>query len=470
MADDRQLLTESDLHGYQHKMIDHMVEAGRSLIVVPVGGGKTVTSCTAFKELRDAGLVDRAIVLAPKRVALDVWGRELPAWQQLQDLSIAIGVGTPKQRDKAIAAGADVTVFNFDVLPWLDETMQLTERDFLIVDELTKLKNATGAWGKAAKKLSSNVRYSVSMTGTPKPKDHLDLFNQMLVAKGDGVWGKDFYKWRKEYFTAVDEDNRIWVPREGHADLLDEQFAAQCYTVLEDEMGKAYIKPHIREHRITMPPSVMRAHDKAMRGWIFQFTDKNGNLIKQLLANSAVGSNKARQIASGFAYDDDGRGIIMHKLKIDALRELVDSIGPDEPVMIAYEFLPELDAICEAFPETRVIGDQTPDAEVSAIVDDWNASRARIVAIHPASAGHGLNLQYGDGRHLIWFTATWNLEWFRQTNGRLARQGQKRAVFIHLLLADKTIETEAVLPRMLGRGDAEDSLRALIHKLQNERK
>lgn len=463
MADDRALLTESDLHDFQHRIIDHMVDEKRSLVVLPVGGGKTVTSTTAFKELREEGLVDRAWVLAPKRVAVDVWGRELPHWQHLRGLSVAVAVGDTKKRDRALAADADVTVVNFDVLPWFVNAVDLGPRDFLIIDELTKVKNATGVWGKLAAKLTRNLHYSTSMTGTPRPKDDLDFFNQMLVAKGPSLWGKNFYKWRKSNFTAIDEDDRIWVPRAGHSDLLNEQFARECYTVLEEDMGKAYIKPHMRYQRIALPPSIMRQHDKAMSGWIFEFRTKGGDIVKQLLANSAVGSGKARQIASGYAYDRDGRGIIIHKLKLDALRELVDSI--DDQVMIAYEFLPELDAICEAFPDVQVIGDGTSDREISEIIDGWTAGTVRKIAIHPGSGGHGLNMQYG-GRHLIWFTTPWSSELYKQLIGRLARQGQKRAVFVHHLLADKTVETEMVLPRVQERGDAEDRLRALIDRLQ----
>jgi superfamily II DNA or RNA helicase len=457
------VLKPSDLHEYQQQSIDYMFENDRAFMIIPMGGGKTVSAATAAVELHTAGLIDEVWVLAPKRVAIDVWGKEFQQWEHLKGVPLAMVVGTPAQRLAAIKRRALFNVTNFDNLQWLEKIIgRFTPRTLVIIDETTRMKNPKGKRAKALLKMLATVKHVFGLTGTPKPKDHLDYFMQVLLVLGPKLWGSNFYVWLAKYFVAHDPDQRMWEPRAGVGSWLDQKFAEACYIVTEDQLGKAYVEPVTVHHKIDLPKAVMAMHDKALRKWILEMPGRR----KELLANSAIGSGKARQIASGFVYGEDKVGYVAHTLKLDALKEMVEDIG--EPMMICYEFLPELDAICEAFPGIKVIGDGTPDAEISQIIDDWNAGKLDLIAIHPASAGHGLNMQYG-GRHMVWFTTPWSSEAYRQTIRRLARQGQTKTVFIHHLIAAGTVEENLVLPTLLGRGEAEDAFKALVARIQNNR-
>lgn len=457
------MFTETDIHDYQHRLIDRSLDRKRNLWIVPMGGGKTLCSGTVGKELMDEGLIDTIWVFAPKRVGRGVWPVDLTIWQHLQHLTVAVVMGTPAQREKALASDAQVKVINFDNLPWLKARLKkkrLPARTMVIIDELGKLRNATGKQAKAAEYLMKNVEYRIGMTGTPKPKGHLGLFMQARLIHGEELWEGAYTHWRADNFETVDYDGHQWEPREGHAELLENQFATVCDIVTEEEMGAANVEPNIDPIMLEIPKPALAAHDVALKKWMLSLPEHR---IKELLANAAVGSGKARQIASGFVYDENGASRQVHTAKLDLLAEKLEEAN--EPAVICYGYQPELDALRRLLPNALSISGDVTDREADRAEAMWKAGDLEHLLIHPASAGHGLNLQSG-GRFMFWFTLPWDLEQFRQTNKRLARQGQTKPVWVHPLIAHGTVEETLVWPRLLQRGDEEDRLKALIHAYQ----
>lgn len=431
------------------------------IAIVPMGGGKTMMGATAGKELLEEDKIDQMWVFAPKRVARNVWPTDLTMWAHLNHLTVSVVVGTPQQRLKAMEAKADIYVINFDNLPWLKTVLKkkrLPARTLLIIDELSRLRNATGRQAKAAEYVAKNTEYRLGMTGTPKPKGHLGLFMQARLIKGEEVWEGSYTKWRAENFETVDYDGHQWEVREGYRELLEAQFAKAAYAISEEEMGAANIEPLIHPVLVDIPKAAMRAHDEALKKWLLKLPEHK---VKNLLESSAVGMGKARQIASGFVYDEDGVSRKVHAAKLEMMEELLDDLG--EPAMIAYDYLPERDALLDMMPGARVIGGGVSDKEADRTIAMWKAGDLDRLLIHPQSAGHGLNIQSG-GRYLFWFTAPWDLELWRQTNKRLARRGQTKPVHVYPLFAQGTVEEHLVWPRLQGRGEEEDNLKRLIRQ------
>ena len=447
---------------------DRLIDEGAVLAIVPMGGGKTMTSATAAVELKAEGLIDKIWVFAPKRVARNVWPTDLHLWQHLQHLRVSCLVGTPEQRLKALNTDADVYVINFDNVMWLKTALKKSKgkipaNSYVIIDEIGRLRNATGKQAKTVAKIISDTKYRVGMTGTPKPKSQLGYFMQMRLVKGEEVWPGSFTDWREKYFETVDYDGHQWEPKAGHDELLDLEFARAAYVVTDEEMGAAKVHANIHPLMVDLPPAARIAHDTALKKWMLSLPEHK---VKNLLESAAVGSGKARQIASGFVYDENGQSHQVHTAKL----ELIEDIAADltEPAIYAYAFLPELEALQRMFPKARVLGGGVSDKEADRTVEMWKAGDLDQLLLHPASAGHGLNIQSG-GRYIYWFTPPWDLELWRQTNARLARQGQKKQVTAFPLIAKGTIEETLVWPRLIDRGVSEDELKALIKRVQKTR-
>lgn len=462
----RALLSKDNLHGYQDRTVDCMVEHNRRIIIVPMGGGKTVSSLTSIEELLgfegEDGAPTHFWVFAPKRVALDVWPTEIVNWAHLQGLTVSVVMGTPAQRLKALKAEADIYVINFENIQWLEATIKtLPEGTGVIIDELSRLRNPKSKRAKALMKLMKNVDWRMGLTGTPKPKDHHDLFMQNLVIHGEKRWGKSYYKWRKLYFYPTDYQQYNWEPKPGYEDLLDEQFAEGCFIIGEEELGKAYVEPKIIPHYVDLPKRIMEMHDKALRSWVLRTED-----IQEVLASAAVGSIKARQITAGAIYDEDRTVHRLHDVKVEAMQELIEQAN--EPVLVSYQFLPDLTVMRDLYgADVPVIGDGTSDRKIASYIEAWNRGTIPVMAIHPASAGHGLNLQYG-GRRMIWYGLTWSYEEWDQTIRRLARQGQTKPVFVHPLIARGSID-ESMIARVQQREDAQDVFLQLVKRVQQQR-
>lgn len=408
------------LHGYQEQARDFLRGRDQAGLFLDMGLGKTAITLSALEPRHLP-----ALVVAPKRVAEHVWPVERDLWRP--DLSLALAAGSPTQRQEALAAGADLTVLSRDNL----KDARPGYRS-IILDELSSFKaRSSGRW-KAARKLTARAEHIWGLTGTPSPNGYLDLWAQVfLLDKGERL-GTSSVGYRNRYFmshgqlpngTPID-----WRPREEAEERIRGLIEDIClYMELGDYFPELPVS--VNQVMVPLPPSV-RTMYKTLKKDLVLAVDLVGEVFSA--ANAAVLSNKLTQITSGFIFSDekDGTYTELHDEKIKALREIRDGTGDN--LLVAYNYIPERERILAAFPEARLLDEP-------GVIPAWSRGEVPMMLAHPASAGHGLNLQHG-GHTAVWASLTWDLELYLQFNGRLARQGQKHPVIIHQLICENTVD------------------------------
>jgi SNF2 family DNA or RNA helicase len=389
-----------------------LYEHDRAMILAPVGAGKTAITLTAMWEMLRDEHVKRFLVLAPKRVCTDVWPVEQPKWAPMA--SIAIAVGTPKQRLAALKSNARIVVTNYDNIQWLAD--QKFEFDGVVFDELTKLKNPSGARFKALNKvLDCPVRWG--LTGSFTSNGLEDVFGQCKIVD-QSLLGRAKGAFMQQYFVLINKDFGEWEPRKGSLELVMQRIKPATF-VLEPGEYKDKLPPlHTVEVACKMD---MTDYNKMKKEFV---------LDDVVAVNAAVVTQKLQQMSSGFLYSDNGP-IWLSAHKFDRLEELLDE-NQHANTLLVYQYQEELAELKRRFKWLVTLDDD--DA-----IERWNRGEVRLLAVHPKSAGHGLNLQHG-GRHIVFLSLPWSLELYEQTVGRLHRSGQRHDVWCYVFLTDATVD------------------------------
>ncbi len=421
------------LRPYQDTAADFLFERDRAMILAPVGAGKTAITLTAMADMIGSGHARRFLVLAPKRVAVAVWPVEAPKWAP--SLSVAVAVGTPAARAKALASPAQVIVTNYDNLQWLAE-QDVSSFDAIVFDELTKLKNPSGKRFKAFQKVLDTFTIRWGLTGSFTSNGLEDVFGQCKVVD-EKLLGRAKGAFMQQYFVLVNRDFGEWEPRVGSLDAVMKRIKPATY-VLEPGAYKDKLPPcHVVEMRCAMDD---RGPYEAMkRDFVVQFPD-----VQAVAANAGVVTQKLTQMASGFVYDTQTtasarpgkfdtarRAVWFGKHKFELLEEILEG-NQRANTIVVYQYQEEVEELKRRYPQLVTLDD-------ARAIERWNAGQVEILAIHPASAGHGLNLQFG-GCRMAFLSLPWSLELYEQVVGRLHRSGQTQDVWVYLLMAEKTID------------------------------
>lgn len=381
------------------------------------------------------------MVVAPKRVVETVWPAELKKWRP--DLTIALALGTPGQRRAAFKQGADIVAINRENVKDIPAGYKT-----IVIDELSSFKSRQAKRWSALKKHTEKAQYVWGLTGTPSPNGLLDLWPQMYLIDNGERLGKRITHFRNRYFrpgrqlqTGVVIE---WVPHPTTQAHVEDKLADIALSMQAED----YLDlPELTVNRIDIPlePKVKTEYAR-MRDELI--ADMTGGGDYAVAANAAVRTGKLSQITAGFLYDDEtGEAHQLHDEKTKAAVDLVDEVG--SPVLVFYRFKEERRRLLKAIPGARAV-------EEPGVIDDWNAGRVRALLAHPASAGHGLNLQAG-GHTILWTSGTWSLEEYLQGNGRLHRQGQTRPVMVHHLTAPGTVDV-AIMGRLQDKRSVQDAL------------
>jgi SNF2 family DNA or RNA helicase len=417
----------NSLRPYQNEAADFLYERDRAMILAPVGAGKTAITLTAMQDMLANGVVKRFLVLAPKRVCTDVWPVEQPKWAP--DIPLAVAVGTPKQRRAALASKAQIVVSNYDNIQWLAE--QALDFDGIVFDELTRLKNPSGTRFKALMKVIDPMTVRWGLTGSFTSNGLEDVFGQCKIVD-QALLGRSKGAFMQQYFVLINKDFGEWAPRVGSLAGVMERIKPATY-VLEAGEYKDKLPPmHVVEVRCDLDDR--EPYEKMKKD--FQALDVTA-------INAGVVTGKLQQMASGFVYDTrrtasetPGRfnstqtAVWFSSHKFDRLEELLDENQHANTILV-YQFQEELAQLQARFKVTTL-------DEVDAITR-WNKGEVRLLAVHPKSAGHGLNLQFG-GCHMVFLSLPWSLELYEQTVGRLHRSGQAHAVWVYVMMANKTVD------------------------------
>ena len=447
------VLDEVDLHDYQKEAVDFALTHPNVALFMMLGSGKTATTLTAIARLKSEFMVNKVLVVAPLRVARTVWPKEPEQWRHLSGLRVVQVLGDQKKRLKALDTPADIYAINRENIAWLVEHYgKKWPFDMVVIDESRSFSDPQSKRFKALKSVLDKVQRIVLLTGTPTPQGVGDLWAQVYLLDRGARLGRTISAFRSRWFDH-NAWTHTWTPKK-HAQGEIEKLISDISLVVETYDGLPDGTRNIIE--CPLPDDVMKAYREFEEERIIELAG-----AEVTPANAAVLAGKLLQFASGQLYDDN-RGVHeIHNVKLDALAELVENLD-GAPLLVAYAFRHELERIKRRFPKARML-DKT-----QATIDEWNAGKIPLLLAAPASAGHGLNLQHG-GANLCWFSMTWSLELYQQFNARLARQGQKRPVVLHHLIAPGTLD-EAVLKALDGKADGQARLLAAVKELVALRK
>jgi SNF2 family DNA or RNA helicase len=421
------------LRPYQDEAADFLYERDRAMILAPVGAGKTAITLTAMDDCLAHGVAERFLVLAPKRVCTDVWPVEAPKWTT--HVHMAVAVGSPAERQRALESDANVVVTNYDNIQWLAE-QDLWWFDAIVFDELTKLKNPSGTRFKALHKVIDQFKIRWGLTGSFTSNGLEDVFGQCKIVD-EKLLGRAKGAFLQQYFVCMNRDFGEWMPRPGALSQVMERIKPATF-VLEPGEYKDKLPPcHVVELRCELDDR--KPYEKMKRDFVVQFPT-----AEILAANAAAVTSKLQQMGSGFVYDStrvasdvpgqftsSKTAVWFSSHKFDRLDELLEE-NQHANTLIVYQFQEEVAELRRRYPKLATLDDDRA-------IERWNKGEIELLAVHPKSAGHGLNLQHG-GCHMVFLSLPWSLELYEQTVGRLHRSGQVHDVWVYILLADKTVD------------------------------
>ena len=448
--------------GYQDHAIDHIIENPFAGLFLDMGLGKTVSTLTAVNRLMYEDLeIDRVLVIAPKRVAEDTWTTEVDKWNHLKHLRVSVVLGTERQRKEALKAKADIYVINRENVPWLVGFYQSAwPFDMVVIDELSSFKSAKAIRFKALRMVRPMIKRVVGLTGTPAPNGLIDLWPQVYLLDQGERLGKSITRYRETYFTPGKRNGHVVFNYNLRSDG-EQQIYEKISDICISMKAKDYLQLPERINRtveITLPDKLKAKYEEFEREQILALEDSD----EISAVNAAALSGKLLQFANGAVYDAEKNWHEIHKAKLEALDEIIDTAN-GQPVLVFYSFKHDLARIQEALKKYKP---KTLDNKED--IRAWNQGNIQLLLAHPASAGHGLNLQAG-GNIIVWFGLTWSLELYQQANARLDRQGQTKPVIVHHLAVRGTMDEDVMLSivrKATGQDALMDAVRVRILKYQ----
>ena len=419
-------------HDYQKYATQFIIDHPAAAILLQMGLGKSVITLTAIQQLLASGEVYRVLVIAPLRVARDTWPAEIQKWDHLRRLEYSVAVGTESERRAALMLNVPIHIINRENVQWLIESSRIPfEYDMIVIDELSSFKNHQAKRFKSLMKQRHRVSRIVGLTGTPSSNGLMDLFAEYKLLDMGKRLGRFITQYRQDFFVPDKYGfDRVysWKPRDG----AEQEIYRRIGDITVSMRSVDFLKmPECVINRVpvTMDSNERDLYDELKTELVLSLGD---DIIDA--KNAAALSGKLTQMSNGAVYSEAGDAIHLHDRKLDALEDLIEAANGN-PVLVAYWYQHDIQRIQKRFPKVRTL-------RTSGDITDWNAGKIPVAAIHPASAGHGLNLQAG-GSTLVWFGLTWSLELYQQTNARLWRQGQHaETVVIHHIITTDTIDEQ----------------------------
>ena len=433
-------------HSYQEYAVKFIESHPISALFLDMGLGKTSITLTAVNELLfDSFEVRKVLVIAPLRVARNTWCDEIKKWDHLRNIKYSIVVGTEKERIFALNKRADIYIINRENVDWLvNKSGYKFDFDMIVIDELSSFKNHQSKRFKSLMKIRPNVKRIVGLTGTPSSNGLMDLFAEFKVLDLGERLGYFIGQYRNTYFKPDKTNGAIvysYKPLPNAEDSIYERISDITVSMKASE----YLKmPElvVSNYKVEMSKYEKKQYDEMKKNLNCEI--KDGEIT---VSNAGSLSNKLSQFANGAVYDDEQNIVEIHSRKLDALEDIIESMN-GKPLLVAYWYKHDLQRIKKRFDVREI--------KTGKDIADWNKGKIPVALIHPASAGHGLNLQQG-GSTLVWFGLTWSLELYQQTNGRLYRQGQKNTVVIQHIVTKGSID-EQILKALERKNKTQEDL------------
>ena len=452
------MLLKRQLHRYQRRLVKLIKRKRRFAVWAKMGGGKTATTLTALVELKDDGKCQKPLIIAPLRVANTVWAQEAAKWLHTSHLKVSIATGNEKDRRLALHEEADIYVINRENIDWLVEYWGVDDwpYDTVIIDESSSFKNSDSVRFKFLCKVLPNIDRIVELTASPAAQGYIDLWAQFFLLDHGSRLGRTVTAFRNRWFTK-DQYAYKYELKDGMQHEIDERIE-DLTAVVESYKGMPPVS--YVEQAVPWTEKTRKAYDKFERDMIMSVYDDLGEEGFIEACSKGVLTNKLLQFCQGTIYDEDREVHKIHDLKLKALKELREELQ-GQNLIICYAFKPDIKKLKKAFPK-GVLMDKRGDA-----VELWNQGKISELFVHPASAGHGLNLQEG-GHNIVWYGMTWSLELYEQLNARVARQGQKNPCVIHHLLMEDSMD-QIVMRALKNKDKTQKSIiQAIKLKLEGE--
>lgn len=459
------MLNESNLHNYQNAAVNHIMEKSHCALFLDMGLGKTVSTLTAINKLMFEDLdISSVLVVAPKRVAESVWGAETKKWGHLNHLKVVLIAGTAKQRREALSKKGDIYMLGRDNVSWLCGQYggSMLPFDMLVLDESSSFKNPKSIRFKSLRGVQPSFKRVVALTGTPAPNSLMDLWPQIyLLDRGERL-GKFITRFREEYFRPGKRNGAI-VYKYDITDSGEQRIHDAIGDICMSMKAKDYLDLPGRIDNIInipMPLDIAEKYKEFERDQVLQLFE--GQDLEEGISavNAAALSNKLLQFANGAVYDAEKNVHQIHDLKIDALKEIIEDAN-GKPILIAWTYRSDVARLKEALKKYK-----PRELKTDQDIRDWNAGKIQVLMMHPASGGHGLNLQAG-GNIITWFGQTWSLELEQQFNARLDRQGQQNVVVINKLCIEGTIDLDVIKAQERKAKGQDGLMEAVKVRIQN---
>ncbi len=461
-------------HPYQSTALAHLKAHPSAALLLDMGLGKTVVALTAIADLIDGLDLGAVLVVAPLRVVQMTWPEEIAKWDHTRHLKVSRVLGVQKERERALTEPADIYLMNYENVIWLAEWLSKNGSkrpapfDMIVWDESSKMKSWAARRFKMIKPYLPTFKRHAILTGTPSPKSYLDLWSQYYLLDQGARLGKFITHYRDRHFEQG-YDGWTYTLRGGHSKQIERAISDITLCL----KAKDYLKmPKLIKNRVevALPPKTVKQYKELERE---MFLKLDSGEIEAM--NAAALSNQCRQFVGGAVYKEqlftpEGKPILprvwhtVHNAKIDALADIIED-AQGSPVLVAFEFKHELARLRARWARAPMIVGGTSERDAAKAKAAWNSGTVPVMLVHPASVGHGLNLQAG-GHILVWFTLTWSLELYEQTVARLYRQGQSQPVVVHSLVCRGTVD-EAVAASIAGKAKGQA---ALISALTRYRK
>lgn len=436
------MLAEKDLHDYQKACVEHIISNKYCGVFLDMGLGKTVSTLTAINYLMfDYLEINSVLVIAPKRVVESVWQEEAEQWSHLKHLRFSKIIGTAKQRLDAIHANADIYIISRDNIAWLCALYGGGKLpfDMVVVDELSSFKSYKSERFKALRGARPYLKRFIGLTGTPAPNGLIDLWPQIyLMDRGERL-EKTISRYREKYFRPGQTNGHVvysYLLMNDSEELIHKKIEDICISMKADD----YLKMPLRTDnyiKLRMPEQLKKQYDDFEKNKVLDLLNHDGDTAEINVVNAAALSNKLLQFANGAIYDEEKNVHTIHNIKLEALKEIIDDAS-GQPVLVAWTYQFDRDCIKDYLKKYA-----PRELKTNQDIEDWNAGKIQVMLAHPASAGHGLNLQAG-GSIIVWYGQTWSLELYQQFNARLYRQGQQKGVIVHHLILQGTHDEDVI--------------------------
>lgn len=420
-------------HDYQKRAIQLILDKPKVGLFLDMGLGKTVCTLTAIDELiYERFEVNKVLVIAPKRVAEDTWTTEAAKWDHTKHLRISSILGSKNDRIKALDTDADIYVINRENVKWLVYTCKPWMFDMVVIDELSSFKSNRSQRFKSLKSVTPYFDRCVGLTGTPTPNGLLDLWPQMyLLDRGERL-GRTVTAYRDKYFYPAACNGHI-VYKYGLKTGADDQIMTAISDICISMKAEDYLnmpEKIVNIVKVKMDKKARKLYDTLEKDCVMTIEETDVTAL-----NAASLTGKLLQMANGCVYDENGGTVLIHDEKLDALEEIIEA-AQGEPVLVFYNFKHDFERIKSRFKHVKTL-------DGSSDIREWNEGKISLLACHPASVGHGLNIQRG-GHIIVWFGLTWSLELYQQANARLYRQGQDKSVIIHHIVTEDTVDEDVM--------------------------